>query len=161
MVAALRNIAILTGLAALAGAGLAWFAAFTADAVRRNQTAAETRLLRELVGMEITADDDPRLCEHGLVVRRGDGRGYGGELRLIVAFRVDGSIAGVRVLEHGETPGFGDILDAGSAWLESFRGAFSSREVHAVTGATVTSEAVLVAVGRVAQRFAREPACPP
>jgi Na+-translocating ferredoxin:NAD+ oxidoreductase RnfG subunit len=37
--------------------------------------------------------------------------GYNGEIRLLVAIRLDGTLAGVRVLQHRETPGLG--LDTG------------------------------------------------
>ena len=100
-------------------------------------------------------DTDLVLCERGLVVLRGDGDGYGGGFRLAVALELDGSIKGVRVLEHAETPGFGDILNPPSAWLDSF----TTGDVHAVTGATITSDAVKAAVERAVQRARLEDMC--
>lgn len=140
----LRNVAALTALTLGAGAALAWFAQLTEDEIARNRLEAETRIFRELVGVELDAveEGDLVLCERGLVVLRVAGSGYGGGFRLAVALGLDGSIKGVRVLEHAETPGFGDILDASSAWLDSF----TTDEVHAVTGATITSQAVMDAV---------------
>lgn len=37
--------------------------------------------------------------------------GYSGKIRLIVAMRTDGQVAGVRVTQHKETPGLGDYIE--------------------------------------------------
>ncbi|MDE0192547.1 MAG: FMN-binding protein [Gammaproteobacteria bacterium] len=160
----LRNVAALAVLTLFAGAVLAWFAEVTEDEVAGNRLEAETRILRELVALG--AGDDTRryaltdgdlvLCDRDLVVLRVDGSGYGGGFRLAVALDLDGSIKGVRVLEHAETPGFGDILNAPSSWLDSF----ATGDVHAVTGATITSEAVMAAVERAMQKVRLEDMCP-
>ena len=150
----LRNIAVLAVLAALSGGLLAWLADATEATVRENRQAAQARVVRELTGAatDVGAQGDILFCEPGLVVLRGTGRGYGGALAVAVAVGGDGRVTAVRVLEHGETPGFADILAPGAAWLEGFgRG-----EAHAVTGATVTSQAVLAAVARVAARIEQE-----
>ena len=170
----LRNVAALAALTLLAGAALAWFAQVTEDEVANNRSEAEQRILRELLGVETGAGDgaawragqslppgalgdaDLVLCERGLVVLRADGDGYGGGFRLAVALKLDGSIKGVRVLEHAETPGFGDILNTPSEWLDSFAG----DDVHAVTGATITSEAVMAAVSRAVNRARLDEMCP-
>lgn len=47
--------------------------------------------------------------------------GYSGEIRMIVGINADGSIAGVRILAHHETPGLGDKIDLNkSAWILAF-----------------------------------------
>ncbi|MDE0419706.1 MAG: FMN-binding protein [Gammaproteobacteria bacterium] len=168
----LRNVAALAVLTLFAGAVVTWFAELTEDEVARNRLEGETRILRELVALG-TGDDAPWrarqlrrsdltdgdlvLCERDLVVLRVDGSGYGGGFNLGVALDLDGSIKGVRVLEHVETPGFGDILNAPSAWLDSF----TTGDVHAVTGATITSRAVMSAVERAVQGVRPEEMCPP
>ena len=165
----LRNVAALAVLTLLAGAALAWFAQVTEDDAASNRLEAELRILRELVGAGdgsprdarqhrpdgVLGDTDLVLCERGLVVLQGSGDGYGGRFRLVVALKLDGSIKGVRVLEHAETPGFGDILNTPSAWLDSF----TTGDVHAVTGATITSDAVKAAVERAVQRARLEDMC--
>ena len=158
MVAALRNIAALALLTTLAGATLAWFAAVTEEDVAGNRLEAQTRIFRELAGVDVDAlaEGEVALCVGDIIVLRSAGRGYGGELRLAVALGRDGAIRGVRVLEHAETPGFADILDADSPWLHGF----PDGEVHAVTGATVTSDAVIAAVSRAVERARSEAMCP-
>jgi electron transport complex protein RnfG len=49
--------------------------------------------------------------------------GYSGEIKLLVAVWADGSLAGVRVLAHKETPGLGDYIEEKrSPWVHQFDG---------------------------------------
>lgn len=154
---ALRKVVVLAVLAGLAGAVLAWFAGHTEEDIRRNRQAAEARALRELAGVPVpVGSGDVLLCERNLAILRSASRGYGGPVQVAVALGQNGAIAGVRVLDHAETPGFADILDAGSAWLAGF----AEGRVDAVTGATVTSNAVRQAVAAAVERYQRQPLCP-
>ena len=89
--------------------------------------------------------------------------GYSGDIRLLVAADVEGVVIGVRVIEHRETPGLGDAIEAErSHWIEQFRGrrvvpddrgdarrwAASRRggDFDTLTSATITSTAVIDAV---------------
>jgi electron transport complex protein RnfG len=93
--------------------------------------------------------------------------GYVGPIRLLVAIRIDGTVLGVRVAEHTETPGIGDAIEPGkSAWLETFRGRSLAStpatrwklrrddgDIDQVTGATITSRAVVSATRVAVQYF--------
>lgn len=99
--------------------------------------------------------------------------GYAGKVRLIVAVRADGRVAGVRVTQHKETPGLGDYVEVKKdrnkerPWITQFAG-LSPAEVPAkewrvrkdggridyYAGATVTPRAVSKAVLKAAQWFA-------
>lgn len=47
--------------------------------------------------------------------------GYAGDIKLLIAIRMDGTISGVRVLAHKETPGLGDYIDiARNQWITLF-----------------------------------------
>jgi len=47
--------------------------------------------------------------------------GYAGPIQLVVAVRYDGTLAGVRVLSHRETPGLGDKIETErSDWILGF-----------------------------------------
>lgn len=49
--------------------------------------------------------------------------GYSGSIRLLVGIMADGNLAGVRVLEHKETPGLGDKIETSkSDWIYSLTG---------------------------------------
>lgn len=50
-------------------------------------------------------------------------RGYGGEIRMLMAVATDGRVLGVRVLKHTETPGLGDKIEAARhPWITTFNG---------------------------------------
>lgn len=93
--------------------------------------------------------------------------GYSGDIKLLVAIRVDGTISGVRVLAHKETPGLGDYIDiTHSQWIKQFDSqSLGSRaaelwkvkkdggEFDYVVGATVTPRAVVKAVRKALEYF--------
>ncbi len=86
--------------------------------------------------------------------------GYNGNIELIVAVNIDGSINGVRTLLHQETPGLGDKIElVKSEWITSFSGktlmgkndsrwavAKDGGMFDQFTGATITPRAVIKAV---------------
>ena len=86
--------------------------------------------------------------------------GYAGPIQLLIGVYVDGTLAGVRVLEHKETPGLGDgIEERRSPWILGFNGKSltnpSSKQwkvkrdggtFDQLTGATITPRAVVKAV---------------
>ncbi len=86
--------------------------------------------------------------------------GYAGPIQLLVSVLRDGSVGGVRVLFHHETPGLGDkIEERKSDWVLSFDGKSLSNpmpegwavkrdggEFDQFTGATITPRAIVQAV---------------
>ncbi len=88
--------------------------------------------------------------------------GYSGSIELLVAIRYDGTLAGVRVVKHKETPGLGDGIDASrSDWILAFNDrslAVPEKKGWAVkrdggifdqfTGATISPRAIVNAVYR-------------
>ena len=47
--------------------------------------------------------------------------GYSGDIKLLIAVRQDGSLGGVRVIAHKETPGLGDYIEVTrDNWIKSF-----------------------------------------
>ncbi|GAB6043301.1 electron transport complex subunit RsxG [Endothiovibrio diazotrophicus] len=86
--------------------------------------------------------------------------GYSGTIRLLVAVRYDGTLGGVRVLAHRETPGLGDAIEVERTdWIRAFtnrsldnpeEGKWKVRKDGGVfdqfTGATITPRAVVKAV---------------
>lgn len=93
--------------------------------------------------------------------------GYSGKIALIMAIHPDGSLGGVRVVNHNETPGLGDYIDiAKNDWIKTFDGRSRSLfkdELWKVrkdggmfehmTGATITPRAVIKAVNRALRYF--------
>jgi electron transport complex protein RnfG len=95
--------------------------------------------------------------------------GYSGAIRLLIAIGADGRVLGVRVLEHRETPGLGDFIEARrSDWIHAFAGRSladpppagwqvrkDGGEFDQFTGATVTPRAVVGAVRDALTYFER------
>ncbi len=91
--------------------------------------------------------------------------GYAGDIKLLIAIKVDGSISGVRVLTHKETPGLGDYIDiAKDNWIKLFNAESLTKTVSAqwkvkkdggqfdyMAGATITPRAVVKAVHKALQ----------
>jgi electron transport complex protein RnfG len=197
---------ILLGLFALTAAGmLAGVNEGTKERIEQEVRAAQQRALYEIVPQDqidndllmdtqaipVEAWDALGLPRGGVVhVARQDGEivaliipavapdGYSGEISMIVGVNSDGTIAGVRVLSHKETPGLGDKLELNkSNWVlgfnnQSLQNPEASRwkvkkdggEFDQFTGATITPRAVVHQVKRVlefvaaheAELFARD-----
>ena len=86
--------------------------------------------------------------------------GYSGPIKLLVAVRTNGSLGGVRVISHKETPGLGDkVEERKSDWIHSFDNKSLDNPLSAkwkvkkdggvfdqFTGATVTPRSIVLAV---------------
>jgi len=95
--------------------------------------------------------------------------GYSGPIHLLVGIAPDGSLLGVRVSKHRETPGLGDAIEARkSPWIRQFTGRSlgdpppgrwrvrkDGGDFDQFTGATVTPRAVVGAVANVLVYFER------
>jgi H+/Na+-translocating ferredoxin:NAD+ oxidoreductase subunit G len=93
--------------------------------------------------------------------------GYSGDIKLLVAISLDGTISGVRVIKHTETPGLGDYIEiVKSNWIKLFDGESLSKTSSAnwavkkdgghfdyMAGATITPRAVVNAVHKALQYF--------
>lgn len=83
--------------------------------------------------------------------------GYNGKITLLMGILADGTLSGVEVVAHHETPGLGDKIESSrSDWLKQFHGHSLTSpkqddwgvkrdggEFDQITGATVTSRAVI------------------
>lgn len=86
--------------------------------------------------------------------------GYSGNIELLVAIKHDGTLAGVRVVNHKETPGLGDAIEEKkSDWILSFNNLSLTNpektgwrvkrdggQFDQFTGATITPRAIVKAV---------------
>lgn len=93
--------------------------------------------------------------------------GYSGDIKLLIAIKFDGSISGVRVLAHKETPGLGDYIDVAKGnWIKLFNGESLTKTSDAqwkvkkdggqfdyMAGATITPRAVVNAVHKALKYF--------
>lgn len=94
--------------------------------------------------------------------------GYAGPIRLLIAVNTDGTLAGVRILSHKETPGLGDRIEVErSDWVHGFVGRSLGNPpierwgvkkdggvFDQFTGATITPRIVVEAVRKALEYFA-------
>jgi len=178
---------------ALIGAsGLAWVFYATVQRIDHNKEQALLLSLQQVLppalydnmptGDTVTLPADASLGQsgpHTLYIARKQGfltivvfnviapEGYSGEIELLVAVRIDGTIAGVDILRHKETPGLGDKIERNKGdWLLAFnKRNFDNTPAHLwtvkkdggvfdqLTGATITPRAVVKAVYNTLQYF--------
>jgi len=98
------------------------------------------------------------------------GRGYSGDIRVLLGVAADGRLLGVRVLQHAETPGLGDKIEVGrSDWITRFNGLSLGQPPEAqwavkkdggqfdqFAGATITPRAVVSSVREGLRLFAAQ-----
>ncbi len=139
---------LLLGLFGVLGAGLVGLShEGTAERIAQNEREALLRQIHILVPreqvdndmladvIEISAPEALGAAKTRVHLGRKDGQpvaavlspvstpGYAGPIQLIVAIHVDGTLAGVRVLSHRETPGLGDKIEVErSDWIKGFDG---------------------------------------
>ena len=105
----------------------------------------------------------------GLIISPQAPNGYNGVIRLLVGIYADGTLAGVRVVAHRETPGLGDGIDQQrSDWIEQFPGLSvagtppvdwqvkkDGGRFDQLTGATISPRVVVQAVHKAMLYFDR------
>ena len=99
---------------------------------------------------------------YALAINTHSGKGFGGNVYLMVGFYLDGTMAGYEVLNHQETPGLGSKI-AENKFMSQFRNLYLSEnslalrshggEIDAITSATISSKAVLDAVKRAKKAY--------
>jgi len=191
---ALRTGTILFVFALIATALLAYTFTRTAPTIERSQQAKTLALLHQvlpaalydndLLASRLTRDPDELLGTRqpsSLWVARRGGEfagvvleaiapdGYSGAIHLLVGIDAAGTVTGVRVTAHRETPGLGDYIDrTKSPWIDHFTGKHlldpgprgwkvvkDGGTFDARAGATITPRAVVKAVHQSLEYFAR------
>jgi len=164
----------------------------TADRIQGNIDAAKSKALYEILPQDthdnVLLDDTIIITDSTLIADEGEGEafvarkdgkaiavilpaiapnGYTGKIHSIVGVFVDGSVAGVRVLRHRETPGLGDKVELKkSPWVLGYNGKSlgdpgtqgwqvkkDGGEFDQFTGATITPRAVVKSVHAALQYF--------
>ena len=159
----LRLTVTLLLICAVVAAVLAGVNAITKDAIAANQEKktqdAIAAVLPGVTGLEKqTLTGDTGIVSE--VYRSGDSfavkvlpGGFDGEITLMVGIQ-NGALTGISVISHTETPGLGAVAAARNAKGEAFRSQFVGQsgtlvigdQVDAMSGATITSKAVVTGV---------------
>jgi Na+-translocating ferredoxin:NAD+ oxidoreductase subunit G len=185
-----KNSLLLGAFALVTTAVLAFSAEFTKERIARAERQAQQKALFEIVprnahdnDMLMDTIDVPEAAWAGLGLKSG-GKiyvarqvdeaiaviipavapdGYSGDIRMVIGINADGSIAGVRILDHHETPGLGDKIDIKKApWVLAFNGKSNKSpelwrwkvkkdggDFDQFAGATITPRAVVNQIRRV------------
>lgn len=94
-------------------------------------------------------------------------KGYGGTINMMVGINADGTLAGIKVVSHAETPGLGanceqayftdQYVGKSQFPLEVVKsGATGDNQIEAITSSTITSKAVTDAVNTAHEWFENE-----
>jgi electron transport complex protein RnfG len=173
----ITKTSLLLGLFALLGCSLVALSfQFTFEQIEENERAKLLSTLNQLVPTSQYDNDlfnDTRMIKNEIVYRARKEKkpvaaimtavapdGYNGRIRLLIAINYKGSLIGVRVLSHQETPGLGDKIELRrSNWILTFnersltnpnQAAWKVKrdggEFDQLTGATITPRAVVKAV---------------
>lgn len=157
---------ILMSICLVAGLILAATYNITSPAIQRQKINQEQEALKEILP---EADEFLPKSEGGFTYYEGlkdknrigyvlkiRAKGYSGNIDMFVGIDENGAIGGIEVLSHEETPGMGSRITEikqgeGKPWfLEQFKGkdapSLSMSGIQAITGATISSRAVLEAV---------------
>lgn len=187
-----KGVVSLTLIAACAALLVSQIARMTEAPIERNRALQATRTVSAVLpgleydnepGLDIISVRDAELLGSpeplAVYVARRAGRpvgyaitavapdGYVGPIRLLIGLRADGTVLAVRTLEHRETPGLGDQIEAArSGWLDQYAGLAATSAAaedwslrrdggrfDALSGATITSRAVVRAVAGALQFY--------
>ncbi len=178
---------LLGAVAMLAGAALTFGHIQTADDIAARQAEDRLASLEQVVPAELHDNDmvkdavtiavgesEPKTFFRALrngkvtaVAYEMTGQGYGGAIRLLMSVDANGTILGVRVLSHTETPGLGDKIDVKKThWILDFNGHSLGNPDESgwhvkkdggifdqFTGATITPRAVVKTIHAGLQLF--------
>jgi len=185
-----RYTVITATFALIIGAAIVTTHALTRDRIRTNEMQLQQARLAELLD-GIAHNNDPHRqmisVQHPLLgkepqslfVAQQNGKteaiiigastesGYNGTIELMLAVRTDGSVNGIRITRHRETPGLGDAIELSkSDWSGHFTGRslnspkltrwlvrHDGGDFDQITGATITSRAVVEAVRKGLQYY--------
>lgn len=188
----LRNAIALVALAVAIAIVLGAIHKLTRDRVHRNEQSWIQQRLDALVppaahdndmltdsiivtSADLLGTDEPatvyRARNHGepvaAIVHTVAPNGYRGPIDLLIAIAVDGSLLGVQVIRHNETPGLGDAFEHDDGkWLGNFRGKSLDHpaqqrwtirkdggDFDAFTGATITPRAIVKSTRQTLEYF--------
>ena len=116
----------------------------------------------DVIDYETLSNANPDVNDVYIVSKNGDGAGYcinitakgfGGDMTLMIGYGYDGSLKGIQVISHSETPGVGTkaLISEHLSQYNGKSGELSisksgSSDIVAVSGATISSKAVHAAI---------------
>jgi len=135
------------------------------EATRRAQDAARLELLPEadtfnkVEGITVTDVADVYVANNGVgAVVTATSKGYGGTMTVMVGFTADGTIKQIKVTDQAETKGIGSKVAGDPSFWTRYEGLEAKQlvlneDVDALSGATVSSKALLAAVNAAVEGY--------
>ncbi len=158
--------------AALAAAALSLTYVYTKPKIEGQLNREINEALLEVLPSALSFDDDEKNVNGewfffyvgfkekrkvGLVIPVAS-KGYGGPIDMLVGINKDGKVTGVKIIKLSETPGLG-LNATEPSFLDQFKGKSienklkAKLDIQAITGATITSQAVANGVKEALEKF--------
>lgn len=172
----LRLAVTLLIITALAAAALAGINMITKDKISENKLlktqAALAEVLPGAVDMSVV-DNGSGIVQavyapaaaspvQGYAVQVTPTSGFAGGITMMVGIDAEGRVCGISIVTHAETPGLGAVADAATPAGEAFRDSFvglsgklTVNDIDAISGATITSKAVIDGVNAALEYIAK------
>ena len=165
-----KPIVVLCAICVVITGALAATNGVTAPIIEAATAAAQEAARMELVpdatsfekveGISVENVSDIYLADNGQAVITCHGKGYGGNITVMVAF-ADNSVKQIKITEQAETAGLGSKIQSEASFADSFAGLaaedFTVSDIAAISGATISSKAVTAAVNAAIDAYALIP----
>ena len=165
-----KPIVVLCAICVVITGALAATNGVTAPIIEAATAAAQEAARMELVpdatsfekveGISVENVSDIYLADNGQAVITCHGKGYGGNITVMVAF-ADDSVKQIKITEQSETAGLGTKIVSEASFQESFAGLpvadFTVNDIDKISGATISSKAVTAAVNAAMDAYALIP----
>ena len=156
----IKPIIVLTAIAFVCTAALSGVNSLTSEIIAKAAAEKKAATMQELFpgeqGFDVVEIDAETLNTYASsgVYKAASGKGYivevapagyGGEIKMMVAFNNECEVLKVKILEHAETSGIGTRVVGDEDYLSQYVGknAKNPEGVDAISGATISSKAVL------------------
>ena len=164
----LRLTLVLLAITAVVAGLLGYVNYLTEDQIAENTAAKAQEAMQQVLPadpyepLDVTGTDvsEAYKCENGYVVRV-SANGFGGAIDMMVGIDNNGTVTGISIVSHSETASLGANCTRAD-WQAQFVGAQEAQsvskdggQIDALTGATVTSRAVIEGVN-TALAYVRE-----
>ena len=132
-----------------------------AQEAARKELVPEANAFEQIQGVSVENVSDIYVADNGEAVITCHGKGYGGNITVMVAFTTDATVKHIKITEQAETAGLGTKIVSEASFQESFAGLpaedFTVSDIAAISGATISSKAVTAAVNAAIDAYALIP----
>ena len=165
-----KPIVVLCAICIVITGALAATNGVTAPIIEATTAAAQEAARMELVpeansfelveGISVENVSAVYVADNGEAVITCHGKGYGGNITVMVAFAND-AVKQIKITEQAETAGLGTKIVSEASFQESFAGLpaqdFTVSDIAAISGANISSKAVTAAVNAAIDAYALIP----